>query len=135
MFTHRPAAKLVQAADRSGPSPPSLRKSRRSRESREGAKTNPETKPLRVGPEDATRVAKVGDLRPDDHYSDAPDQLAKRYDVTFDVNERAFKIEQVNDVLKTEIAQPTPIPEMNTRVGTILKKILDGSRSPPGRPS
>src|SRR5207253_1256560 len=63
---------------------------------------------------------------------EALDVLAKRYDITFDVNERAFKFEQIDDVLKTEIAQPKPIPEMNTRLGRILKKILERVPVPSG---
>jgi hypothetical protein len=64
---------------------------------------------------------------------EALDALAKRYDVTFDVNERAFKYEQVNDVLKTEIAQPSPVPEMkNARLDTVLRKILGRVPVPSG---
>jgi hypothetical protein len=55
---------------------------------------------------------------------EALDQLAKRYDLSFDVNEAAFKSEMLPDVLKTEIAQPNPIPEMNATMGAVLKKVL-----------
>jgi tetratricopeptide (TPR) repeat protein len=55
---------------------------------------------------------------------EALDQLANRYNVQFDVNEKAFKFEQVDDVLKKEIATPTPIPPMNASLGTILRRIL-----------
>jgi tetratricopeptide (TPR) repeat protein len=55
---------------------------------------------------------------------EALDQLSKRYDLAFDVNEKAFKFEMVPDVTKTEIAQPNPIPEMNATLGTVLRKIL-----------
>jgi hypothetical protein len=55
---------------------------------------------------------------------EALDQLAKRYNLDFDVDEKAFKSDMVPDVLKIEIAQPNPIPEMNATMGTVLKKIL-----------
>jgi hypothetical protein len=56
--------------------------------------------------------------------AEALDSLAKRYDLAFDVNERGFKLETVPDVLKTEVAQPNPIPEMNATLDTVLKKVL-----------
>ena len=55
---------------------------------------------------------------------DELDRLARVYRVTFDVNEKAFKYEMLNDVLKTEIANPNAIPPMKTTLGTVLKKIL-----------
>jgi tetratricopeptide (TPR) repeat protein len=55
---------------------------------------------------------------------EALDQLADRYKVQFDVNEKAFKFEMLDDVLKKEIASPTPIPAMTASLGTILRKIL-----------
>jgi hypothetical protein len=55
---------------------------------------------------------------------EALDQLAKMYDLSFDVNERAFKFEMVPDVLKTEIAQPNPIPAMNATPAVVLRKVL-----------
>jgi len=55
---------------------------------------------------------------------EALDQLAKIHRVTFDINEQAFKDEMLNDVLKTEVAQPNAIPPMKTTLGTVLKKIL-----------
>ena len=55
---------------------------------------------------------------------EALDLLAKRYNLDFDVNEAAFKSDMVPDVLKTEIAQPNPVPEMNATMGTVLKKVL-----------
>jgi hypothetical protein len=56
---------------------------------------------------------------------DALDKLAKQFDLTFDVNEKAFKFEQVMDVLKTEVANPNPIPPMkNVRLDTVLRKLL-----------
>jgi RNA polymerase sigma factor (sigma-70 family) len=53
------------------------------------------------------------------------DNLAGQYKVTFDVNEKAFKYEMLNDVLKTEVANP-PIPTMkNVTLAFVLNKVLD----------
>jgi tetratricopeptide (TPR) repeat protein len=54
---------------------------------------------------------------------DALDQLSAKYGVQFDVNEKAFKFEMVDDVLKKEIANPA-IPPMTASLGTIIRKIL-----------
>jgi hypothetical protein len=61
---------------------------------------------------------------------EALDNLSKRYDLSFDVNEAAFKAEMVPEVLKTEIAQPSPVPEMVAPLGMALKKVL--ARIPSG---
>ncbi len=55
---------------------------------------------------------------------EALDQLAKRYDLSFDVDEKAFKLDMVPDVLKTEIAQPNPVPEMVATLDMVLRKVL-----------
>jgi hypothetical protein len=55
---------------------------------------------------------------------EALDQLAKVHRISFDVNEKAFKAEEVNDVLRTNIAEQ-PIPPMRTTLATVLKKVLD----------
>lgn len=60
---------------------------------------------------------------------DVLDQIAKMPDLKplklkFDINEIAFKYEMVPDVEKTEVANPNPIPPMNTSLDTVLKKIL-----------
>jgi hypothetical protein len=55
---------------------------------------------------------------------EALDALGKTCNVTFDVNEKAFAFEQLKDVLKTEVAQPTPIPEMKATLATVLREIL-----------
>jgi hypothetical protein len=52
------------------------------------------------------------------------DRLAKLYHLAFNVNEKAFKHEMLNDVLKTEIANPNPIPEMKASLKTVLRKVL-----------
>jgi RNA polymerase sigma factor (sigma-70 family) len=56
--------------------------------------------------------------------SDALDMLAKRYNLTFDINERAFEMDDLKDVARTPIADPYPIPPMRTSLSTILNKIL-----------
>jgi hypothetical protein len=62
---------------------------------------------------------------------DTLDRLAKQYDLTFDVNEKAFTEDSVQDVLKTDITQPGPLPPMkNVRLATVLRKVL--SRVPAG---
>jgi hypothetical protein len=54
---------------------------------------------------------------------EAIDHLQRAYDITIDVNERAFRYEQVNDVLKTPVAEQA-IPEFTGTLTTMLKKIL-----------
>jgi RNA polymerase sigma factor (sigma-70 family) len=55
---------------------------------------------------------------------EALDHLADRFDLTFDVNEAAFKAEMVEDVLAKPVAKK-PIPKMiNVRLETVLRKIL-----------
>ncbi len=55
---------------------------------------------------------------------DALDMLDKRFGVTFDINEKAFEIDELKDVARTPIADPTPIPPMRSSLSTILNKIL-----------
>ena len=59
-------------------------------------------------------------------------QLQLKYDLNISVNEKAFKFDQVMDVAKTEIAVPTPIPEMKTTLSTVLKRILARIPAPSG---
>src|SRR5262249_13151667 len=52
------------------------------------------------------------------------DFLADRYDLTFDVNEAAFRAEMVEDVLGKPVAEKA-IPKMyNVSLETVLRKIL-----------
>jgi hypothetical protein len=56
---------------------------------------------------------------------EALDILGKQYNVTFDVNEKAFAADNaLNDVLRYEIASPNPIPEMRASLRAVVKKIL-----------
>jgi hypothetical protein len=61
--------------------------------------------------------------------------LPKLYNANFDVdvNEKAFKYEQVQDVLKAEVASPNPIPPMkNVRLDRLLRRILARVSAPSG---
>lgn len=54
---------------------------------------------------------------------EALDQYAKVHRVSFDVRERAFKAEGLNDVLKTYVAE-TPIPPMRATLAMVINKVL-----------
>lgn len=51
-------------------------------------------------------------------------QLSQVYDLSFDVNEKAFRDVEIADVLNYEVAGRAPIPRMKTRLGNVLQKIL-----------
>jgi RNA polymerase sigma factor (sigma-70 family) len=51
------------------------------------------------------------------------EQLAKQYHVAFDVNEKAFRLENKPDVLQTQVAT-TPIPAMTGSLASVLQRIL-----------
>jgi RNA polymerase sigma factor (sigma-70 family) len=62
-------------------------------------------------------------------FTDAIDHLSKRYNLTFHLNERAFQaLDPKNDVPTFKIAE-TPIPEMHSRLKTVLQVHL--KRLPP----
>ncbi len=64
--------------------------------------------------------------------NDVLDKLSKLYDVSFDINEIAFKVDAVMDVGKTEIANP-PIPAMkNVQIERVLRSILGRVPAPSG---
>jgi hypothetical protein len=52
------------------------------------------------------------------------EQLAQRFNLSFDINEHAFKEADIKEVGKFEIASPNSVPAMHTRLGTVLKKVL-----------
>lgn len=57
--------------------------------------------------------------------SDVLDQLGKRYNLSFDIHEEAFKQDDIKEVGKFEIVGMSgPIPAMNTSLGTVLHRIL-----------
>lgn len=57
-------------------------------------------------------------------FSEALECIAKRYNLSFDIDEYAFKKAKIKEVGKIEIASPLPIPEMHTRLSKVVKKIL-----------
>ena len=64
--------------------------------------------------------------------SDALDHLSKRYNLTFDIHEKAFEMDNLKDVVRTPVADPTPIPPMRTTLSTVLRKILRRVPAPSG---
>jgi hypothetical protein len=72
----------------------------------------------------AQRVNFVGFEDPKTRFEEILDAFHKLWNVTFVVNEKAFEAEAVKEVLKQEIAQPTPIPPMATSLATVLRKVL-----------
>jgi hypothetical protein len=81
----------------------------------------------------AQRVKFTGFDDPKTTLAEALDKLSSVYDVTFDINDRAFKFEQVMDVGKMEIASPAVVPPMkNVRLSTVLRKILSRIPVPSG---
>ncbi len=55
---------------------------------------------------------------------DLLENLSKRYHLTFDINEKAFEMDQLKGVERTPIADPLPIPPIRTTLATVLSKIL-----------
>jgi hypothetical protein len=53
------------------------------------------------------------------------DLMAQRYDIAFEVNEKAFTADDVQDVLKTQVAAQAPITAMDARLSAVLQKVLD----------
>jgi len=58
-------------------------------------------------------------------FQEVLDIMSKRYNLPFNINEHAFKKAHMSDVGKIEVAQPNPIPEMHTKLATVLKRILE----------
>lgn len=63
----------------------------------------------------------------DDHrftLSDALEHLSKMYEVSFDLNDKAFEMDQLQDVMRTPVAEK-PLPAMkNVRLSRLLTTIL-----------
>jgi hypothetical protein len=56
---------------------------------------------------------------------EALDQIATLYNVQFDVNEKAFRFEGLDEIGKKEIATPNPVPPLkNVRLDVLLRRIL-----------
>jgi hypothetical protein len=88
--------------------------------------------PLSVPQKLAQRVKFDGIDDPKIPLAEALEKLTKLYDVNFDINEKAFKFDNIMEVEKSEIAV-TPIPAMkNVRLSTILRKILSRVPAPSG---
>jgi hypothetical protein len=71
-----------------------------------------------------TRVKFNGFDDPKTTLAEALDNLAQRYDIAFEVNEKAFVLDGLNDVLRFEVAQPNPITPMDARLSAVLRKVL-----------
>jgi hypothetical protein len=56
--------------------------------------------------------------------ADALEQIGRRYNLSFNINEHAFEKAHIKDVQKLEICARQPLSEMHTRLGTVLKKAL-----------
>jgi hypothetical protein len=52
------------------------------------------------------------------------DVLGDQHNILFDINERAFAFEQLNEVAKTPIAERPLAPMKNVRLETVLQKML-----------
>ncbi len=88
--------------------------------------------PLSMPQKLAQRVTFNGIDDPKATLREALDKLSNLYDVTFDINDKAFKFENLMDVDKTEIATPNALPAMNVRLSTVLRKILSRIPVPSG---
>jgi hypothetical protein len=65
--------------------------------------------------------------------SDALENLSRLYDVSFEINEQAFKMDGLMEVGRAETAQPTSIPPMkNARLDRVLHRILQRIPAPSG---
>jgi tetratricopeptide (TPR) repeat protein len=66
--------------------------------------------------------------------NDALDDLSRRYGLSFDINDKAFEMEQLPEIGRTSITEKAgPIPAMrNTALGTVLRKILKRVPAPSG---
>jgi hypothetical protein len=78
-------------------------------------KTGVLTKPIEFKGQDAD---------PNETLQDILDMLANRYDISFDVNEAAFKADNVEDVLQAKVMEK-PLPAAKrTTIDALLKKVL-----------
>jgi hypothetical protein len=63
---------------------------------------------------------------------DVLDQLAGRHNFAYTFNEKAFKFEMLNDVVKTEVANPNALPPMRASLARVLNHVLDRIPVPSG---
>jgi len=93
----------------------------------------PPKPPLSVSQKLALRIQYAGLDDPRATLNDALDGLAKRYNLSFDINVKAFKSDGVQEVGRTPITDPKPIPAMkNVRLDKVLKTILARVPAPSG---
>ena len=64
--------------------------------------------------------------------ADELDHLAKKFGLKFEIDDRAFEIDQLKEVGRTPIADPTPIPKMHASIAEVIEKILKTVPSPSG---
>jgi RNA polymerase sigma factor (sigma-70 family) len=81
-----------------------------------------------------TRVQFAAVDDPNATLAEVLDQLSKRFDIAFQINEKAFAAggEGVPDVLQTPVAQPRPLTAMDVRLATVLQKVLSRVPAPSG---
>jgi hypothetical protein len=74
-----------------------------------------------------TKPVKFGGFEADSRYSlgEALDFLADRFDLTFDVNEKAFEAEKVKNVFEEPVAKKAVPKMLNVGLATVLQEILD----------
>ena len=87
------------------------------------AEQNARGRELRQTLETVARFDGIDDARAT--LSDALDMMGKRYNLSFDVNEKAFKEAGLKDGAgRFEIAKDAPLPQMQTKLGTVLHRVL-----------
>jgi hypothetical protein len=60
------------------------------------------------------------------------EDLAKKHGLLFDIDERAFKAEHIEDPDKTPVADSKPIPPCRDSLGSVIQKVLDRIPVPNG---
>ncbi len=80
----------------------------------------------------AEHVAYPGWNDPKNTLTDVLDDLAKRYNLIFRVNENAFKVDGIVEVGKTVMTDEKPMPPMNASLADILRTILACVPAPSG---
>src|SRR5262245_47605919 len=89
------------------------------------------------GPHHRAALGKVIDFKgwddPKVTLVEALGHLSDKCDVSFDVNDRAFRAEMIHSVLKSAITEKEPLPPMSkTTLAAILKRILQRVPTPSG---
>lgn len=94
----------------------------------------PPAKPPLLVPQNLAQPVKFDGIDdPRTTLTEALEKLTKLHNVNFDINDKAFRFENINEPGKAEIASPDPIPPMkNVRLSTVLSKILSRVPTPSG---